>query len=263
MRFGKIFLIIYTCFAVCGEAKIMETAHFTDVAFYLDKDCWFLVDLDNTLYEGKQALGHANWFYDELQQRFDKGKTKEEAFKEFYPKWVKIQEICPVKPVEDSTIPLLLALQQKGIVIMGFTHRQPPVIEATLRQVSSLGLDFSKTAPHVTFDSVPASGGPTCYRQGIFFAGDYNRKGEVLISFLTLSGQRPKKIVFIDDKYKNIEELEKVLENQKIEYLGVYYTALEHQPQIYSRELAQFQLRFVDAILSNEAAKCLMEHQQE
>jgi hypothetical protein len=183
--------------------------------------------------------------------------------KELYPLWVKIQEICSVKAVEDATVPLLLNLQQHNIVIMGFTHRQPPVVSATIRQVHSLGLDFSKTAPHIHLDSIPASGGPTCYQKGILFAGDYNRKGEVLLNFLAMNGQRPKRIVFIDDKYKNVEELEKVLAEQNIDYLGIYYTAIEQQPAIYSREVANFQFKFIGSILSNEAAQYLMKNQLE
>lgn len=263
MKYFNLFLSLCLYLTTFIEAKIIETAHFEEVASYIQDDCWFLVDLDNTLFEAQQALGHANWFYDEIQQRQEKGLTKEEAFNEFYPLWVKIQEICPVKSVEATTVPFLLDLQQRNIVIMGFTHRQPPVAAATIRQVYSLGLDFSKTAPQVHFDSVPASGGMTCYQQGILFAGDYNRKGEVLLKFLTMSGNRPNKIVFIDDKYKNVEELEKVLEENHMDYLGVYYTAIEQQPAIYSREIANFQLKFINSILSNKDAQDLMNNQLE
>lgn len=47
-------------------AKIIETAHIADAIPYIDEETWFLVDLDNTMFESKQALGHANWFYDEI-----------------------------------------------------------------------------------------------------------------------------------------------------------------------------------------------------
>lgn len=263
MKYVNLFLSACMSLIFFSEAKIIETAHFKEVIPYIQEDCWFLVDLDNTLFEAKQALGHANWFYDELQERLEKGLTKEEACEELYPLWVKIQEICSVKAVEDTTIPLLLNLQQRNIVMMGFTHRLPLGVPATIRQVHSLGFDFSKTAPQILFDSIPASGGPTCYRQGILFAGDYNSKGEVLLNFLAMIGHRPKKIVFIDDKYKNVEELEKVLAEHNIDYLGIYYTAIKQQPTIYSRAIANFQFKFINSILSNEAAQCLMDNQIE
>lgn len=72
------------------------------------------------------------------------------------------------------------------------------------------------------------------------------------------TGKKPKKIVFIDDKRKNVDELE-VLASHGIEYIGVHYTAIEHADPIYRRDLAEFQYKFLDQILSNEAAQLLME----
>lgn len=255
------FLLILTAFLLpfASKAKIIETAHVADALAYIDADTWFLVDLDNTMFEGKQALGHADWFYDELQQRIQKGLTREEAFQEFYPEWVKTQQRCPVKTLEDDFVPILCSLQQQGIVVMGLTHRQPPVAPATVRQVTSLGFDFITTAPSKDTFAVPAAS-PTLYIQGILFVSDYNKKSDVFLPFLSIVKQTPKKVVFIDDKRKNVEELEQALTKLGIEYVGLYYTAIEHSKRIYSRELAEFQYHYLDHIMSNEAATLLMEH---
>lgn len=55
------------------EAKIIETNHINNVLPLIDEDTWFLVDLDNCMFEAAQALGHASWFYDEVWQRMQKG----------------------------------------------------------------------------------------------------------------------------------------------------------------------------------------------
>lgn len=123
-------------------------------------------------------MGHANWFYDELQKKTDKGLSREEAFKEFYPEWIKIQKICSVKPLEEEFISAIHAMQDKNIVVMGFTHRQVP--KSTVAQVESLGLDFTLTAPSKETFSVPAKN-PTLYTHGILFVGDFNKKGEVIL----------------------------------------------------------------------------------
>ena len=65
-------------------------------------------------------------------------------------------------------------------------------------------------------------------------------------------------MVFIDDKRKNVDELE-LLAEQGIEYVGVHYTAIEKSPPVYSRELANFQYKFLEQIMSNYAALLLME----
>lgn len=91
---------------IITEAKIIETAHIVEVISYIDEDTWFLVDIDNTLFEAKQALGHANWFYDELQKRLERGMSREEAIRDAYPGWIKTQRVCPVKPLEEEFVPV-------------------------------------------------------------------------------------------------------------------------------------------------------------
>lgn len=254
------FLFILTLlFPLLVESKIIETAHVADAIQFIDKDTWFLVDLDNTMFEAKQALGHANWFYDEMQQRLQNGMSREEAIRDAYPGWIKTQQVCPVKPLEENFVPNLIALQSRGITVMGLTHRQPSVAQFTVSQVASLGFNFTTTAPSKDSFVVPAAS-PTLYLQGILFVSDYNKKGDVFMPFLSMIGKSPKKVVFIDDKRKNVEELEQTLTKYGIEYVGIYYTAIEHVKPVYSRELAEYQYKFLDKIISNEAARLLIEH---
>lgn len=178
----KLFIYFTLLLPLIGEAKIIETAHIADAISYIDKETWFLVDLDNTMFEAKQALGHANWFYDEMQQRLQKGMSREEAIKDAYPGWIKTQAVCPVKPLENDFVPTLLSLQNLGTVIMGLTHRQPSVANSTIQLVTSLGFDFTKTAPSKDSFTIPATT-PTLYLQGILFVGDYNKKGDVFLPF--------------------------------------------------------------------------------
>lgn len=142
---------------------------------------------------------------------------------------------------------------------MGLTHRQPFIAQSTARQVASLGFDFTKTAPSEDSFVLPATK-PALYAQGILFVNDYNDKGDVFLQFLSIIKKSPKKVVFIDDRKGNVEGLERVLSKYGIDYVGVYYTAIEHAKPVYSRELAEFQYKFLDKIMSNEAAILLMEH---
>jgi Protein of unknown function (DUF2608) len=240
------------------EAKIIETRHVEDVIPLIDSETWLLVDLDNCMFEGAQALGHANWFYDELQERMHKGMNREEAIADAYPGWIKTQKACKVKPLEDNFVPTLLMLQSKGITIMGLTHRQPSAADSTVRQVDSLDFDFLTTAPSKE-SFVVAAKTPTLYFRGILFVGDYNKKIDIFEPFLSMIKKSPKKIVFIDDKRKNVEELEN-LARHGIEYIGVHYTAIEYSKPVYTREIAEFQYKFLDEIMSNEAALLLMEN---
>jgi Protein of unknown function (DUF2608) len=241
-----------------SSAKIIETFHIADVVPMIDEECWFLVDLDNTLFEAKQALGHADWFYDEIQKRIKQGMNREEAIRDAYPLWIKVQSVCEVQPLENDFVSAILFLQSRGVVVMGFTHRQPYVVQSTFRQLKSIGIDFLKTAPSQETLIISANY-PTIYTQGVYFVGDYNKKGDLLMPFLKEINKIPKKIVFIDDKKKNVEELENLLSKEGIEYLGIHYRAIEKAPPRFSPEVAAFQYQFLGKIISNETALFLME----
>jgi hypothetical protein len=176
---------------------------------------------------------------------------------DFYPQWIETQKICLVKPLEDNFVSALLDFQKKGVIVMALTHRQPYVSDSTLRQVESLGIDFLLSAPSSESFSIPSST-PTLYTQGILFVGDYNKKIDIFEPFLNMINMKPKKIVFIDDKRKNVEELE-ILYNSGIEYTGVHYRAIEYATRVYDREIAEFQYKFFKQIMSNEAALLLMQ----
>ena len=256
----KIFFLLASCMLpFSGQCRVVETARIADVIPLIDEDTWFLVDLDNTLFEAAQSLGHAKWFYDLANEKMGNGMTREEAIDATYPEWIRTQKICKVKPLEEDFVPSLISLQEKGIVVMGFTHRQTSVASATVKQVNSLGFSFTRTAPCEAVYSIPAKKSPAQFIHGILFVGDHNKKVDILIPFLSLVSATPKKIVFIDDKRKNVEELEPVLEGLGIEYIGVHYTAIEYAKPVYFRELADFQMKFLDQIMSNESALLLME----
>ncbi len=258
---ASIFLITLLFSWAQLKAAIIETRHVEDVLPFIDEETWFLVDLDNCMFEAVQALGHANWFYGQIQQKMRLGMTQEDAIREAYPDWIKTQNICQVKPVEENFVRILSSLQDKGIIIMGCTHRQPSVVDATFRQVRSLGFDFSKSSPYSQNEVIIPSQTPVLYSQGILFVGDYNKKIDIFKSFLSLIGQKPKKVVFIDDKLKNVVELEE-LSKLGIEYQGIHYTAIEHTKPVYVSEIAEFQQKFLSQILSNESALLLMQNKE-
>lgn len=240
------------------EAEIVETITIADAIPYIDNDTWFLVDLDNTTFEGKQALGHTEWFYDKAYKLMAEGMTLEDATRECYPEWIEVQKACAVKPVEAAFAPAIIGLQQKGIVVMGLTHRQPSIADSTDRQINSLGFNFVPTAPFSKTFSVP-SPTPTLYENGVLYTGEYNKKGVIFIDFLSLLGKKPKKVVFIDDKRKHVEEVESALTSIGIEYIGIHYRAIENAERVYFPEIAEFQLKALKQIMSNEAASLLMD----
>lgn len=243
------------------QQKIIEVFQIVDLIGLIpvfDVETWVLVDIDNTLFEAAQALGHSDWFEDEIRQRMQKGMNRQQAVQDFYPEWIKIQRICPVKPLESDFISFIVELQNKGIKIMGFTQRQVSIAEETICQVKSLGIDFTITAPSTKTFTIPAQH-PVKYTHGILFVGDFNNKGDMFLPFLSFIDQKPRKIALIDDKKKNIDEMEKILTKEGTEYFGIHYRAIECVDPIYDHKIAQLQYKYSDKIIiSNEAALLLM-----
>ncbi len=256
LRIFSFFMVFFLPFV--GEAKIIETASIEDVVPLIDNDTWFLIDLDNTMFEGKQALGHTEWFYDKAYALMRNGMTLEEATRECYPEWIEVQKMSAVKPVEEAFVPALHLLQQRGIIVMGLTHRQPSIADSTVRHVNSLDFNFLDSAPVKNIFVVPSET-PTIYTDGILFTGEYNKKGEIFVRFLSMINQKPKKVVFIDDKLKHVKEVESALTEQGIEYTGVHYTAIEHADKVYFPEIAELQYKYFKKIMSNDAARLLIQ----
>lgn len=258
LRFLCSFFVFFL--PIVTEGKIIETHTIEDVIHLIDKDAWLIVDLDNTTFEGKQALGHTEWFYDKAYRMMrEQDLTLEEATRECYPEWIEIQRVCPVKPVEEAFITALNELQKQGHLVMGLTHRQPSLVDSTLRQLNSIGLNFHESAPSKNIFSVPSST-PTMYRQGVLFTGEYNKKGEIFVRFLSIIDQKPKKVVFIDDKRSHVEDVNQALQKIGVEYLGIHYKAIELADKVYYPELAEFQHKFLNKIMSNDAAMLLMQN---
>lgn len=252
-------LFVLLSLPLLATAKIIETRTIEDVIPLVDSDTWVVVDLDNTTFEGKQALGHTDWFYHNARKLIATGMTLDEATVALYPEWIEIQKICPVKPVEHSFIPALKKFQDQGIVVMALTHRQPCVSDSTLRQINSLGFSFIPTAPDAaTSFSIP-SNTPTLYDHGVIFTGEFNKKGAIFSRFLSMINKLPKKVIFIDDIIKHVEEVEIEVTKLGIEYHGIFYTAKDHVEKVFYQEIADFQQTFLRKLMSNEAALLLME----
>lgn len=90
----------------------------------------------------------------------------------------------------------------------------------------------------------------------LLFVRDCQRKIDIFLTFLSMIDQMPKKVVFLDDKRKNVEELEPVLAE-----MGIRYIAHKHVERVYFPELAAIQYQHLNTILSNEAARLLMQDQ--
>ncbi len=248
----RLFLLFLTSLSLL-EAKILQTNRIDDILSHINASTWVLFNLDDTLLEGENQLGRAEWYDHETKKLMQRGKSREDAQKYFYPRWILSQTICPVRLIEPHTRLIVAKAQAMAKRVLGLTARHPPIAPLTVEQLHRFGIDLTETAPVFPsgFDFKT-----TLYRNGIWFVTDFQSKGKVFARLLDAIEVRPKRIVFIDDGRHHLEEMEKVLSERKIEFIGIHYKRARERP--YDSQIADLQYRSLPDILSDAEASLIL-----
>lgn len=211
---------------------IIECRSMSEFSPLIDRQTWVLLDLDNTVFQSSTPYGHVGWLDDLVADLMSQGLSREESFHSIFPRWKQAQQEISVVSLEPAMISAIHRLQEEGITIMGVTHRESFLVDRTLELLRGLELDFGRTAPvekAFEFQAVER----VVYDHGILFVHTFNDKGEVFLLFLDKIGKRPEKMLFVDDKKKNVEQMVRMGVSAHIPIIGVHYTAIEHGPKIY------------------------------
>ena len=233
-------------------AEIIEINKIDKINEYIDQDTLVIFDLDNTVYEKAQSYGSDQWYDYTFKTNLEKMKSSDKAFDVTYKEWVQIDAITEVKPVEKNTKKIIDDLQNKNLKVMALTTRGFISALAAINQLNSIEINFSISSPfseEIFFES----GGN--YKNGILFANGKN-KAEVLKGFFEKIKFKPKKIVFIDDKHKNVLSLEPFCDKENIKYFGLRYGFMDKKVRNFDPDLALIQKKnFNKKILTDEEAK--------
>lgn len=231
-----LFLLVSLQLPLCP--LIIETSSIATIQDHIghdEKNTLVIFDLDNTCFESahKHGIGGDQWFTALMAHGKTAGLPEQEAFEKTLHLWRELQPIIPVKPVEDHVVTLIHSLQQKNISIIALTTRSPFIAKTTMHHLTSIGITFSKSHPvtrQLNFDYLPIT---ALYEEGILFCGD-NKKGTVLKILLDAMPQKPTKIVFIDDKKKYLECVEKTTQELGIPFVGLRYGHLDEKVKNFS-----------------------------
>ena len=172
------------------------------------------------------------------------------------------------KLVEENIPTIISAFQSKNIKVIALTScptRSFGVIKSfenwRLSHIDQFGIDFSLAFPNygrfilnnMTSYHVP----PPVYNRGVIFAEGFS-KADVLNEFLDKMDCKPSKIIFIDDMYSNLQQMEKTLSERKIDFLGYYYVKVQKDSENdLDEEVARFQFDYLfknQKWLSDQAA---------
>lgn len=178
--------------------------------------------------------------------------------------------------VESRTPQLIKKLQEKGIKVIALTScptRPFGIIKDfekwRLGHIDDFGIDFSKSFPdqkrfvfeNITSYNVP----PPVYNQGVIFAEGFS-KAAVLSAFLQKINYKPSEVVFIDDMFSNLQQMQDKLAILRIPFHGFYYVKVEKDSAGgIDEEIARFQFDYLfknQKWLSDQEAKNLIESQK-
>lgn len=263
----KKILIAFGCLLIplISYAHIVEEKSINKALGSVDNETLVVFDLDSTVLEPAQTLGSDPWFYISLDDFVAKGMDKKEAAEFMLRKWVPLQRATEVKPVEKNTAEAIASLQKSGIKVVALTARSYDLAELTVKQLASIGVDFTKsTISGKDFDQKIAGDKVEFFHGIIFCGGDLETfykggakagKGIILNEILAKLKLSFNKITFLDDRKKNVDAVDKALADKGIDCNCIRYGAAEDGYKNYNPKLAETEMKFFGKILSDEAAK--------
>ncbi|WP_201457084.1 DUF2608 domain-containing protein [Chlamydia sp. 17-3921] len=260
----RLFLILIVLFGKSLNILGSTTTRYTQIKsihevagdiLYDNEDFWLIFDVDDTLFQGAEALTHTLWLQNTIEGFQQLGLTEQKAWETVLPYWIEIQEMGSVKSIEVAMNTLIKKIQAQGKTLFAYTERPRRTKDLTLKQLESLDIFVSKTAPQA--NTLPEQ---LAYHSGVLFAEEYH-KGLGLQLFLDALDFSPKKIIYIDNLEENVLRVGDLCVNRGIHYFGITYSAQKYLPPIYLPEISKIQYTFSKKLLSNEAAALLLRHQ--
>lgn len=240
------------------RGKVIETDKIIDILEYASHKTLFVFDINDTLMSTSSCLGGDVWAHNIVKEGLTKGISREEVLDRILPFWLDVLIHSSFKPVEDETAQVIRRLQKEGSPIVAMTARITELAYQTIHQLRSIAIDFSN-APLAQSDFTINVPYPARYINGIIFAGLLNKKAEVLIQFLEQNPVEFDRIVFVDDKRKNVDELAQAAAILQKEYIGVHYRAVDPYAKHYDADVPKIQAVFFQKMIPDSIIEKLLE----
>lgn len=255
----KYFLVLFViCVSLFGilSAEIHESFDIRDMLKFTDEETLVVTDLNHVLMETTQVLGSDHWAaYEVKRQMAETGATKLEVLHKMVPMWHHILMESEFKPVEPTTAGVIRKLQQQGNYVVGLTARYIEMAYPTVKQLQFIGIDL-KLYSLSNLDHEIEGGFSAKYVEGVIFVGLKNDKGETLMRLLDQLGHKPKKILFIDDKEKNLHSVSAACEKRGIPFVGLRYGYLDEAGAKFDPVATEAELRaFIEKQESRQAQR--------
>jgi hypothetical protein len=220
--------------AMSAHAQIIESNSIEDVKKFIEPETLFILDYDNVLIEGKTDYGFDAWFCAMMNKLADNGLSMADAKAKLLPIYEKYQRSAAIQPVEACTSSLIENLKNSGYNVMILTVRSLCLIDSVFKQLKSVNIDIEHEAiPEAGINSTLSKLGSK-YVNGILFCDGYY-KGPALKAFLLGKPElKINKIVFVDDKLKNVESVKVAAQELGLNFVGIRYGYTDARTKAYA-----------------------------
>lgn len=181
----------------------------------------FVTDLDYTVLVTKDGVGRDVWYEELIKRKCCEGMTVSQAEAFADDVWVKAQMFNPVVPVESDTPGVIGQLRETAAMAMALTSRDLRLVDTTPRQLDALGAALNGGALHP--DHSGALTAVSDYRDGILTIKPGENKGTHLVSFLARFGLAFDHVVMVDDKHKNLTDMQAAFAAEGVSFTGCHY----------------------------------------
>ncbi len=228
---------------------IVETNKIGDIYKYIEPNEYnfstlVIFDIDNTIGKFPTDLGSDQWFYAMVDEYKKQGLETQAAIDKVLPTLFNIMFHTWMNPIEegrDGTVSVITNLQKKNVSVIALTARSLELTQRTIEQMHHMNIYFTKTDPH----ECPlkyGTGKPGLYLDGIIFSGNYD-KGEMIVNWFKATKYKPKKVIFIDDKLKNIKSVEAALHKRDYPFIGIRYGHEDEQVKKFKLSSIQSEMK--------------------
>lgn len=221
-------------------ASIVEITRFDSIINHIEKGSLIVLDLDNTVMEPIELLGSDQWFEHYLSEQLSSGLNLQDSLTTTVDLYNSVHKIIDVIPVESQTPKLINDLQFTNTKVVALTTRGSKLQHATVRQLNSINVDFNKDIFRDKEYNLDISSRGKIFK-GVIFAGGAH-KGDCLTEILGKFDYTPKKVIFVDDKHKNVAQVKDSVTNNNINFIGFRYGYLDNKVASFDAKLAQLQL---------------------
>lgn len=235
-------------------SQIFEKCSFKSIGDFIDHRTLIVLDYDNTMGKPCRTLGSDQWFCHRVTHHAQRGHNQSDAVDHALTDWYGVQCLTEALPVEEDTPAYIRQLQDNNHMVMGLTTRSSALSLPTHRQLQSMGIDLTRTCPQKE-ELVYLNPHEVKYRYGMLFTSG-THKGDAFGIFLNLvqdvfSLDRFDAVLFINDKQKDLLQLQEKVDELGKSFIGIRYSHLDEEVRNSDMAAADAQFDAMCAVLKD------------